>query len=87
MIYSSFQEASKKLIGDNAFHKTLKNCLEKNNYIEMVSDYVGSNIIKPIWLYIYVAKETMKSQRVELFRYNNKPTLKVYQVCLFLSRK
>ncbi len=55
----------------------------------MVSDYVGSSIIKPIWLYVYVVNKTMQSQRVKLLKYNNEPTLKVYQVCVcfFISKK
>ncbi len=85
--YCSFQEVSKQLIGDNVFHKTLKTCLQENNYIEIISDYVGSNIIKPIWLYIYVSDKTIQSQRVKLLKDNNKSTLKVYQVCLVYIEK
>jgi len=85
MICCSFQEASKKLIGSYSFHKTLKHCLEDNNYIEIISDYVGSSIVKPIWLYIYALNIAIQLQRVNLLKYKNEPTLKVYQVCFFLN--
>jgi hypothetical protein len=83
IICYSFQEASKKLIGSNLFHKTLKHCLQDNNYIEIISDYVGSSIVKPIWLYIYVLNTTMQLQRVKILNYNKGSTLKVYQVNIF----
>ncbi|CAF4499513.1 unnamed protein product [Rotaria sp. Silwood1] len=79
LIVFGFQEASKKMIGLNTFHKTLKTCLENENYVEIISDYVGSNIVKPIWLYIYASNIIVKSQRVKLLKCGNKPTLKVYQ--------
>jgi hypothetical protein len=85
MICYSFQEASKKLMGFYSFHKTLKHCLEDNNYIEIISDYVGSSIVKPIWLYIYALNIAMQLQRVNLLKYKNEPTLKVYQVCVFFK--
>jgi hypothetical protein len=83
VICYSFQEASKKLIGSNSFHQTLNDCLQHNNYIEIISDYVGSNIVRPIWLYIYVLNTTMQSQRVKILNYNKGPILKVYQVNIF----
>jgi len=62
----------------------LKQCLQDNNYIEIVSDYVGSSIIKPIWIYIYISNTTMQSQRVKLLKYKKESTLKVYQVYFYL---
>ncbi|CAF0730541.1 unnamed protein product [Adineta steineri] len=79
LIIFGFQETSKKLIGSNSFRKTLTKCLKNKNYIELLSDYVGSNINKPIWLYIYIPNKTMQSQRVNILTLNTERTLKIYQ--------
>ena len=77
----SFQEVSSKLHGSRAFQKILQDCLANEHYEEIIADYVGSNIVKPIWLYIYVASAAIQAQRVNLLKWREETILKVYQVC------
>ncbi|UJR23545.1 hypothetical protein I4U23_026534 [Adineta vaga] len=79
LIVFGFQEAAKKIFGSNSFHKTLKKCLQSNHYTMILSDYVGSDLIKPIWLYMFVSTTMLQSQRVNLLKINTELTMKVYQ--------
>ncbi|CAF4242364.1 unnamed protein product [Rotaria socialis] len=78
LIVFGFQEATKTVVGSNSFHKTLKNCLQNENYTAIISGYVGSAILKPIWLYIFASDRIGKSQRVNLLKFKEEYILKVY---------
>ena len=76
----SFQEANTRIFGSISFDKTLKDCLETKKYTEIISDYVGSDNVKPTWLHIFVANILLRSNRVNLLSFGLAPTLRIYQV-------
>lgn len=79
--FGRFQEAAKKVFGANNFHKRLTTCLQQRGYVKILSDYVGSDLIKPIWLYIYVrSSSASQPQRVHLLDINGAATLRVSPV-------
>ncbi|CAF0900187.1 unnamed protein product [Adineta ricciae] len=79
LIVFGFQESAKKVFGSYSLHKTIIQCLQNHQYTMILSDYVGSNVIKPIWLYLFVTNVILQSERLHLLTINGETTLKVYQ--------
>jgi len=63
--------------------ESLRLCMEKNNYQQIISDYIGNPTSQPILLCIYVWNS--QSQRVKLLNYGIEPTLKVNGVAFYFE--
>ncbi|CAF0791021.1 unnamed protein product [Adineta ricciae] len=79
LIVFGFQESSKKVFGSYSLHNTIIQCLQNHQYTMILSDYVGSSVIKPIWLYLFATNVILQSERLHLLTINGETTLKVYQ--------